>query len=816
MTTEANIVVIGAGIIGASVAYHLADMGVEGVVVVDKGDLDHNDGSTSHAPGGLRTLTMSHFFTTLGLASRSVYDQLPLAVPGEEQFYRVGMVQVANTPERLDAHRRMADMGLTEGVEASVVTPSEIAELLPLVDPSTVVGGVHIPSSGVVRTSRLATSMRQIAEAGRARFLGDSEVTDIEIIDNRIVAVVTDGEAGRITCNQAIVCTNIWAPLLAEKTGTPMPLYPGEHQYVFTDPVPALSSIAAQEVGMPVTAFDDLSIYFRQHGDHIGIGSYAHEARLVDPKALPKTAMLPFTSEDFDGAWKEMQHHMPGLEQSGIASGFNGMFSFTVDGYPVMGETQVSGLWSSVGAWLSFASEVGAVMARWMTTGDPGMDVTPAHIDRFHPHQSNRQFLSRQSKYFYEIGFEDLHPSAVASSVRGLRHAPYHHRLEALGAEFIPIASQETPLYYSSNEALVAKHRAAIPERTGFDAVGWSPIMGAEHLELRENVGLVDWSAAIGPIEVSGPGALDHLQWMCTADIDLPVGGVAYTLVLTPSGTVVRDLTVTRRSNDTWWILTGKGNLPAELALFRSLAPADGSVRYRDLSEELVSIGLWGPNSRRVLQSVTENDVSNEAFPWYSCRSLDVGMAPVTAIRLSYVGELGWELYVPQSLALHVWDTLWEAGRAFDMPAVGAQTVFSARIEKGYRLWGSDTSPDYTPAESGLSWAMDTSKDFRGKEAALAAPVRQRVVTLQFDELDSIVYGWEPVVLADGDGSAAVGRIAGGEFGYSLGSFIAHAFVDAGHAKVGTKVTVVRTGTPYSATIVKGPLFDPASERLKD
>ena len=810
MTTDANIVVIGAGIIGTSVAYHLVDQGVDGVVVVDKGDLDTNDGSTSHAPGGLRTLTGSHFFTTLGQRSRDLYDTLPLADPDHEQFWRVGMVAVANTPERLDAHRRLVEMGMAERLEASVLDPGQVADLLPIVDPTTIVGGMTVPSAGVVRTSALATSMRRIAEAtGRAHFHGHCPVTDIEVVDGQVTAVVTDGEPGRITCAKAIVCTNIWAPLLAEKTGTPMPLFPGEHQYIHTTTVPALADLGPAEVSIPITAFDDLSLYFRQHGDHIGIGSYAHEARLVDPHALPATAKMPFTPEDFTAAWAQMQHHMPPLRDAQVADGFNGMFSFTVDNHPIMGETAVSGLWASVGAWLSFAGEVGAVMARWMTTGDPGMDVTPAHIDRFHPHQSNRRFLSRQSKYFYEIGFEDLHPSAVASAVRGLRHAPYHQRLEALGAEFVPIAGQETPLWYRSNESLVEKHRADIPERQGYDSVGWTPVMGAEHLELRENVGVVDWSAAIGPIEVSGPGALGHLQWLCTADVDIDVGDIVYTLVLTPSGGVARDVTVARMAGDTWWILTGKGNLPAELRRFRAVAPDDGSVRYRDLSEQLVAIGLWGPNARAVLEATTEDDLSNEAFGWYSWRRIDVGMAPVTAMRLSYLGELGWELYVSPSLALHVWDTIWEAGRPFDMPAIGAQAVFSTRIEKGYRLWGSDLTPDHSPAESGVRWAMDTGKDHLGKSAA-DRPVHQRVATLRFDDQHTVLYGWEPVLIGD----RVVGRIAGGDYGYSVGGFIAHAFVDP-DVTVDTEVEALRTGVRHRGRVVRGPLFDPTSSRLK-
>jgi len=811
-TTSANIVVIGAGIIGSSVAYHLAQMGIEGIVVVDKGDLDHNDGSTSHAPGGLRTLTGSHFFTKLGAASREVYDHLPLAIPGQEQFYRVGMLSIANTVERLDSHHRLAAVGLSHGIEANVLDPDEVSAMAPMVDPATVVGGISIPSSGIVRTSLLATSMRQVAEAtGRAAFYGHSEVTDIEISNGRIISVAAVGEADTTACEQAIVCTNIWALLMAEKTQTPMPLFPGEHQYIFTDPVPALAPIASREVALPVTAFDDLSIYFRQHGDHLGIGSYAHEARLVDPAQLPKTAKLPFTPDDFTGAWEAMQHHMPALRRSGIADGFNGMFSFTVDNYPIMGQTRVAGLWSAVGAWLSFGSEVGAVMARWMTTGDPGMDVSPADANRFHRHHTNHRFLTRQAKYFYEIGFEDLHPSAVVSSVRNLRAAPYPHRLEALGAELIPLAGQETPLYYHANEPLVSKYEDQIPHRSGYDAIGWSPITGAEHLELRSNVGIVDWSAGISPLEVSGPGALDHLQFMCTANVDLPIGGIAYSLVLTLGGGVARDITVARIGEDTWWLLTGKANLHSELALYRSIAPDDGSVLYRDLSEEYVSIGLWGPNSRSVMEAATENNLSNETFPWYTHQSIGVGLAPVRALRISYVGELGWELYVPQSYALHVWDTLWVAGRAFDMPAIGVQAVMTARMEKGYRLWGPELSAEHTPAETGVAFAMDTAKDFRGKDAALSAPVGQILTTLTFDHSESVVYGWEPV-LVDNE---VIGHIAAGGFGFNVGAFIAHAFIDPDRIDLGAKVSVLATDRLLEATIAKGPLFDPRSERLR-
>ncbi|CAN5671064.1 FAD-dependent oxidoreductase [soil metagenome] len=811
MALTANVVVIGGGIIGSSVAYHLADMGVDGIVVVDKGSLTDNDGSTSHAPGGLRTLTVSKFFTKLGIASRQLYDRLPLAIPGQEQFFRTGLLQVASTAERLASYKRIQEVGLSLDVPSELLSPDETAELVPLLDPALIIGGMLSPTSGVIKTSLVATSMQQVAAStGRAVFYENTEVTDVLVERGRVRGVTTsNAELGRIDCGQVVLCNNIWAPVLASRVGINMPLFPGEHQYIFTTSVPALADRADREVTMPLSTLDDISVYFRQHHDRLGIGSYHHEARLVDPQTLPQRAQLPFTPRDFDEAWDLMRKHLPDLDEVEVDTGFNGMFSFTADHYPIMGESPIKGLWSAVGAWLSYGSEVGKVIARWMTEGDPGMDVTVADINRFHEHQSNKAFLSRQSKYYYEIGFDILHPNEVASSVRNLRLAPYHDRTEALGAQFIPLAGYETPYYYESNAPLVDDFSERIPHRHGFDATAWSPIIGAEHLALREGVGLVDWSAAIGPVEVRGEESLAYLQYLCTNDIDIPVGNVTYTLILTPRGTVKRDVTIARLAADRFWLLTGKSNLPAELSYYRSFA--SGSVAIVDRSEEFASVGLWGPRARAVLETVTDADLSNDAFPWYSVRDIGVGMAPATAVRISYVGELGWEIYVPASFGRHLWDTLWEAGRDQGMAPVGMAALFSLRIEKGYRLIGSDLTPEITPRQAGMSWLLKKGPEFLGRAGALSTDTQNRLVTIRFDDPDALMHSWSPV-FHDED---VVGWVASGEYGYSVGAFLAHAYVPHELTAAGTRLRVRYTGQFFDGKVVRGPVWDPANDRLR-
>ena len=814
---KTNIVIIGGGIIGVSVAYHLSLLGVSDILLLDKGDLDENDGSTSHAPGGLQTLMASDFFTRLGSKSRELYDKLPLAIEGQEQFFRTGAVGVAQGSERYEALLRQHEMGLTMGIESHLLTPKEVIEKQPLLDAGQITGGLYIPGAGIVKTSLIATSMRRLAEqTGNLTCFAHTQVDEILTQNGRVRGVQTNHPSyPLIECEQVVLCSNIWAPVLCDKLGVNMPLYPGQHQYIFTEPVDALKEISDVEVALPISGIGDLSIYFRQHFDRIGIGSYHHKAMLVNPHKLGKTAKMPFTPDDFTTAWSLMQGLMPPLRTSKVSHGFNGMFSFTVDGFPIVGESPIKGLWTSVGAWLSFAGELGKVLAQWMTAGDPGMDMRRADINRFHPFQMNRDYLRSQSSYYYEIGHEIIHPSQVASAVRDLRHSPYHERMKALGAVFVPVAGTETTAWYESNRQLAEKYAAQIPLRTGWAAKFWSPIEGGEHLAAREHVGLIDWSAGIGPIEVSGPGALAYLNALCTNEIDKPVGQIVYTLWLTPQGGIKRDVTIARLAEDRFWVLTGRSNMPAELAWMQRFAPKDGSVSIVNLSDGMVSFGLWGPNARQVLAEVATDDVSNAAFPFYTVQPLGIGMVPATALRLSYVGELGWEIYAPAGYGMRLWDTLMEAGQAHHLVPIGSRALLSMRLEKGYRLYGADVTTETNPYEVGLHRLLRFKKgDFVGREAALKAknrPQTRKLVTLTFDDPATIMYGFEPVML---DGRV-IGRITSGGYGYSIGKFIANALLDIEHCEVGTTVDVQYTGNYYQGVVAPTTLLDPEMKRMK-
>jgi glycine cleavage system T protein len=809
MQQHARLVIVGAGIVGCSAAYHLAKLGWRDIVVVDKGDLFENDGSTSHAPGGMFLTNPSKMMTEFAKYSRGLYSELE--IDGQPAFFPVGGLEVAYTAARWHDLKRKQGWARSYGLESQLISPVETRQLVPILDDKVIHGAFYTPSDGVAKAVRTIEALTRAAQAiGGVTFYGNTTVLDLEMADGRVRAVVT--EQGRIEAEQVLLCTNIWAPVLAAKVGVNIPLMAAQHLYTISTPLPELAGETV-EVRHPLMRHQDHAMYFRQQGDRYGVGSYRHAPLMVDPRDLGKSAKKPFTPEHFASGWESACELLPPLRNADLATKFNGMFAFTIDGYPVMGETKVKGLWSCIGLWLTHAGGAGKAIAEWMTDGRPAMDLREADITRFQPHQFTRSYVYERCAQNYREIYDIIHPLQPIARPRNVRVSPFHARLVEQQGYFFQSAGWEVAQWYEANARLLETYADSIPARESWSSQFWSPIQGAEHLAVRDGVGMFNLSA-LAIVEVAGPGALAFLNYLAANQIDRPVGKIVYTSLLDQNGGIVADITIARRAVDRFWMFTGGGLLPHDLAWVQRHAPKDGSVTISDLSSAYGTIGLWGPKARAVLQRAAEEDLSNAAFPYYTSRALTIETVPAYALRVSYAGELGWELYAPTEYALRLWDVLWEAGQADGIIVAGGGAFDSLRLEKGYRLWGSDIHTDYTPYEAGIGWAVRLDKgDFLGREALLKAKeagLTRRLCCLTLDA-PAVLLGKEPI-LANGK---PIGYVTSANYGYSVGKLIAYGYLPIAYAAVGTQLEVEYFGERYTATVSDEPLFDSKMMRLK-
>ena len=566
--SHAHLVIIGGGIVGCSAAFHLARLGWRDIVVVDKGKMPYNDGSTSHAPGSMYLTNFSRMMTRFALQSAQIYRELPEFEAGRPPFRPTGGLEVAYTEERLRDLKRKHGVATSYGVESYLLTPSETARHIPIMDPAVITGSFYVPGDANVIPWHITGSLAREAEhIGGVRFIQDAPVTDLEVEKGRIGAVVTD--QGTIRCEQALLCANIWAPVISEKIGLKLPLLAAQHQYTVTEGLPELREHAREEGGEeivhPILRHQDYSMYFRQHWDAYGIGNYRHVPLMVNPHEVGKRAIKPFTPEHFDTAWKAAGELLPPVRKANLVEKFNGMFAFTVDGFPVMGESSVKGLWAAVGVWITHAGGVGKAIAEWMIDGEPEIDVHEADIDRLLPFQQTRRYVELRCAQNYREVYDIIHPAQLIDEPRNVRLSPFHPRLTDQGGHFIPNAGYEIAQWYEVNNSLLDKYAAQIPPRAGWEARFWSPIQGAEHLEVRANVGLFNVST-LAVIEIRGPGAADFLERMAANRIERPVGRIIYTSLLTPKGGIASDLTIVHLDHDSYWVVTGGALLPRDIA----------------------------------------------------------------------------------------------------------------------------------------------------------------------------------------------------------------------------------------------------------
>jgi glycine cleavage system aminomethyltransferase T/glycine/D-amino acid oxidase-like deaminating enzyme len=837
---HARVVVIGAGIVGNSLVHHLAELGWTDIVQLDKGPLPNPGGSTGHASNFIFLVDHSREITDLTLDSVAQYKQMGV-------FTQSGGFEVARTEERMEELRRRMSSAKAWGIEAEMVSPDFVQEKVPFLEKDQIVGAFWQPGVGVVDSLRAGTIMRERAlEAGVLTVVPNVEVTDLEVVDGRITKVCTDG--GDIEAETVVIACGVWSPKIGDMAGVSIPLVPAVHQMISVGPCPQLAGHEG-EISFPIVRDMDTFCYERQHGADMEVGSYAHRAILMEPEDIPSIDQaklspteLPFTSDDFDPQLEQAYELMPdllGADGAEIRYAINGLLSLTCDGAPILGESHVKGLWTAAAVWIKEGPGVGRAVAEWMTHGYSEIDLAHSDIARFHDHQLRREHTRLRTTESFIKTYGIIHPAEQYESDRNQRKSPMHESQQKLGAFFFETAGWERPHWYESNAPLLEQYGDAVmPREHEWDSRWWSPIINAEHLRMREAAGVVDLTA-FQLFDIEGPGALDSVQQTCVAQCDVAVGKVIYTPVLDAHGGFRSDLTVMRLGEDHFRVVTGGAHGPADEQWFRNHLTGDATLT--DRTDDVSTIGLWGPNARDILASLTGDDVSGEGFPMLSCREITVstgsGEVRVLASRISYVGELGWELYVDMGDASALWDALLDTGTSHGTVPVGIGVYgTTGRIEKGYRAYGAELDAERTIVEAGMQRPKVKAADFVGKEQYLAqraaldsgeAP-KTVLCALTVEDHTSAsgtkryMLGGEPILTRDGDtltdGHGQHPYVTTAGSAPSLGKHLLLAYLPPDQAVIGTELAVSYMEELYPVVVGSvdaTALLDPANERMR-
>jgi glycine cleavage system aminomethyltransferase T/glycine/D-amino acid oxidase-like deaminating enzyme len=829
-----QVVVIGAGIVGNSVAYHLTRLGRTGVTLIDKGPLPNPGGSTGHASNFIFPVDHSKEMTLLTLESLRQYVEMDV-------FVQSGGIEVARNEERMhELARRMAS-AKAWGIEpVQMLTPEGVKEHVPFINEELIIGGFYTPGAGVVDSLRAATIMRERAQENGLTVSANTEVLGLDVENGRIARVRTT--RGDIEAEQVVIAAGAWSPRLARMAGAHIPLTPMVHQMIDIGPVPRFAE-AKGMIEFPIVRDMDTNMYERQEGTGLEIGSYAHRPIMLDAEEIPsieESALtpteLPFTQEDFDPQMEialELMPEIVGDESVGVKYAINGVLSVTLDGMPLLGETpEVKDLWSAAAIWIKEGPGAGKTMAEWMVHGEPEIDVYESNIARVYPYQRTKAHIQARAGEGFNKMYGIVHPSEQWESSRRVRLSPFYEREQELRAVFYEAVGWERPQWYESNAPLLEEYGDRINQREAeWESRWWSPIINAEHLALRDRAGMVDLTA-FSIFDVCGPGALESVQRTAMRQMDVPVGRVVYTPILTPSGGFKADLTIMRMADDVFRVVTGGAYGMADLKWFRDQLPADGSAQIHDQTSSWCTLGLWGPRARDILGSLTGDDISHQGFPFARWRTIEVGPLQVLASRISYVGDLGWELYVPVEEGARLWDLVAEAGQPHGIVPAGIGVYgTTGRLEKGYRAYGAELEADYNVVEAGMAWGKVKDQDFVGKEAHLrhrAEDPAAVMCTLTVDDHTSksgikrYMLGGEPILTRDGsplvDGKGRRSYVTSAGAGPSIGKHILMGYLPPAQARVGEELAVEYMGEQYPVSVASAdstPVFDPDNSRVR-
>jgi glycine cleavage system aminomethyltransferase T/glycine/D-amino acid oxidase-like deaminating enzyme len=801
---RAKIVIIGGGVGGTSIAYHLAQSGERDVILLDRNEL--TSGSTFHSAGLVGQLRGSVSLTRMMMDSVALYRGLDCG------WVECGGIRLACTPEREQEVLRQVAWARTFGLPLELISGEEAQALFPLMVTDGVRCASYLPTDGYLDPSQLTYALAEGAREGGVQIFTHTRVTGIDVADGRVKGVQT--EWGPVEAEVVVDAGGMYAAEIARMAGVRVPIIPFAHEYLVTQPFRERARAADGEfIHLPTLRDPDLLIYFREEGAGLVMGGYERhsapwslDAQLVD--RIPPDFNGRLLEEDwprFEEIAENSRQRVPLMEDVKVTKLINGPEAFTPDNEFCLGESDVRGFFVAAGFCahgLAGAGGMGKLMAEWIIEGEPDLDVWEMDIRRFGPQYRSPSYTLKRTKEVYETYYDIRYPGHERQAGRPLRLASAYPWHVEHGAAFGEKSGWERVNWYESNAA----HGDSDLRPRGWAGMHWSPAIGAEALGTRERAGLFDESS-FSKLEISGPGAAEMLERLCDNRVARDVGQITYTQMLNRHGGIECDFTVARVGEELFQIVTGTAFGQHDAGWIRRHLPDDGSVTLSDVTSRWSCFGLWGPRARDVLAPLTPDPLD---FGYMRMRELTVGDVPVRALRVTYVGEFGWELYCPSEYGLGLWRTLWESGREVGLVAGGYRAIESLRLEKGYRAWASDITPDDSPYEAGLDFCVSADKDFNGSEALEERAVARRLRCITLSDPRSVALGNEPVRV-DGE---VVGRVTSGGYGYAVERSIAYAYLPP-EVSEGAAVEIDIFGQWVTGEVAAEPLFDPQGARVR-
>ncbi len=816
---KARAVVIGGGVVGCAVAYHLAKSGLTDIVLLERKQL--TCGTTWHAAGLIGQLRATMNLTRLAKYSAELYLGLEAETGVSTGFRQNGSISVALTGDRFEEFRRAASMAKVHGVEVETLSAADCARRYPLLNPAGIVGGLFIAKDGQADPANITMALAKGARQRGVKIFEHTKVTGILVRDGRAAGVITD--KGTIEAEQVANCAGMWAREVGALAGVNVPLQACEHFYIVTEGIPGLPR------DLPVLRVPDECAYYKEDAGKILLGAFEPKAKPWAVDGIPEDFsfdQLPADMDHFAPILEVAMKRMPLLEKAGIRAFFNGPESFTPDNRYLLGEApELPGFFLACGfnsIGIQSAGGAGMALAEWMATGEAPFDLWDVDIRRMQPFQGTRAYLTGRVSETLGLLYADHFPYRQYASARGVRHTPLHEALKAEGACFGEAAGWERANWFLPADARAAGEKAEY--RYGWGRQNWFPHTAAEHRAVRGAVGLFDLST-FAKFRVEGRDAEAVLQRIAANDISVEPGRAVYTPWLNPRGGIEADLTVTRLSEAAFMVVTSAASAVRDLAWLKRHVPDDARCAVTDVTGAEAVIAVMGPNARRLLQSLATADLSNAAFPFATARAIEIGMAPVRAQRLTYVGELGWELYVGTEFARHVLDVILAAGGPHGLKLCGMHALDSCRIEKAYRHWGHDIGEDDGVLEAGLGFAVKADKpasrfgDFIGREAVLRkrqAGLARRLMQFKLADPEPLLFHTEPV-WRDG---RLTGYLTSANYGHHLGAAIGLGYVACDPAEdkaaiAASTYEIEVAGRRLPATASFTPFYDPLSERVR-